>query len=241
MPEPGGRAPGAGIRRDPGNKLSMESMEPGVPGHGPGHRDPDQHGHGGDDGHDGERGDGHDGGHDDGRQGGGGQGGGGQDSGRHETELERADRNYGELLQELRVTQMGVQILFAFLLGLAFTARFPRTDTFERVTYVVTLLLAVTAAALLTAPAALHRMLFRRRAKKKIVDVSSRLAAYGLIVLALALTGSVLLVVGFVLGRPEGITAGSATLVLFTGLWAVLPWRIRRSSGPDGTGTRRRT
>lgn len=216
----------------------MDSMEPGVPGHGPDHRGPDQHGHGGDDGHGG----GHDGRHDDGRHSEGhGRQGGGQDSGRHETELERADRNYGELLQELRVTQMGVQILFAFLLGLAFTARFPRTDTFERVTYVVTLLLAVTAAALLTAPAALHRMLFRRRAKKKIVDVSSRLAAYGLVVLALALTGSVLLVVGFVLGRPEGITAGSATLVLFTGLWAVLPWRIRRSSGPDGTGTRRRT
>lgn len=147
--------------------------------------------------------------------------------GRRETSMERADRNYGELLQELRVTQMGVQILFAFLLGLAFTPRFPDLDAFQRNTYIVTLLLSVTAAALLTAPAALHRVLFRQHAKKQIVDVSSRLAAAGLVVLAMALTGSVLLVVDVVLGRAQGVTAAAAGLLVFTGLWAVLPWRVR--------------
>lgn len=71
---------------------------------------------------------------------------------RNETPLERADRNFGELLQELRVIQTGVQFLFAFLLTLAFTSRFPELDTVQRTTYVTTLLLTVIAAALFTAP-----------------------------------------------------------------------------------------
>jgi Family of unknown function (DUF6328) len=154
--------------------------------------------------------------------------------GRHETPQERDDRNFAELLQELRVTQTGVQILFAFLLGLAFTQRFPSLDSFQRGTYVVTLLLTVAAAALFTAPAALHRMLFRRHAKRRIVDVSARFAAVGLAVLALALTGSVLLVVDVVLGRAQGIAAGAGAAALFTVLWLALPLALRSGSRPPG-------
>ncbi|GAA2920421.1 hypothetical protein GCM10011428_41090 [Streptomyces violaceus] len=127
---------------------------------------------------------------------------------RGETPLQRADRNFVELLQELRVTQTGVQILFAFLLSLAFTSRFSSLDTAQRVTYVSTLLLAVLAAALFTAPAALHRSLFQQGAKPRIVQVSSRLATTGLIVLVFAFSGSVLLVVDVTTGRAGGIAAG---------------------------------
>ncbi|MER6996014.1 DUF6328 family protein [Streptomyces sp. NPDC000410] len=150
---------------------------------------------------------------------------------RDETPAERADRNFAELLQELRVIQTGVQILFAFLLTLAFTAGFPSLDSFQRGTYVTTLMLAMLSAALFMAPAALHRGLFRRGAKKEIVSVSSRLAAIGMGVLALALTGSVLLVVDVVHGTPEGIIAAAATLLTCTGLWAVLPWAVGRRPG----------
>ncbi|MEV0095459.1 DUF6328 family protein [Streptomyces sp. NPDC050738] len=151
---------------------------------------------------------------------------------RNETRLERADRNFGELLQELRVVQTGVQFLFAFLLTLAFTSRFPSLDTFERGTYVTTLLLTVVAAGLFTAPAALHRYLFGQGAKEQIVAVSSRLAGAGMVALALALTGSVLLVVDVVHGLPEGIAAGVGTLLACGGLWALLPWLVgRRLSG----------
>ncbi|MEU2564575.1 DUF6328 family protein [Streptomyces longispororuber] len=150
---------------------------------------------------------------------------------RNETPLERADRNFGELLQELRVTQTGVQILFAFLLTLAFTPRFPSLDSVQRHTYVVTLLLAVLAAALFTAPAAVHRTLFQRGAKPLIVRVSSKLAAVGLGVLVLALTGSVLLVVDVAAGRTEGVIAGVATFLVCTGLWGVLPRAIGRANG----------
>ncbi|WP_338675105.1 DUF6328 family protein [Streptomyces sp. SCSIO 30461] len=147
---------------------------------------------------------------------------------RDETETERADRNFAELLQELRVIQTGVQILFAFLLTLAFTARFPSLDSFQRGTYVTTLMLAVVAAALFTAPAAVHRGLFRRGAKKEIVSVSSRLAGMGLAVLTLALTSAVLLVVDVVHGTPEGVTAAAATLFVCVMLWGVLPLGMAR-------------
>ncbi|MGW7366523.1 DUF6328 family protein [Streptomyces sp. NPDC054841] len=145
---------------------------------------------------------------------------------RDETETEQADRNFVELLQELRVIQTGVQILFAFLLTLAFTARFPSLNSFQRGTYVTTLMLAVVAAALFTAPAALHRGLFRRGAKREIVDISSRLAGIGMAVLALALTSAVLLVVDVVHGTPEGVIAAAATLLVCAGLWGLLPWLV---------------
>ncbi|KND42175.1 MULTISPECIES: DUF6328 family protein [Streptomyces] len=154
---------------------------------------------------------------------------------RNETPLERADRNFSELLQELRVTQTGVQILFAFLLTLAFTPRFSDLDTFQRVTYVTTLLLAVLAATLFTAPAALHRSLFQQNAKPAIVRVSSRLATAGLIVLMPAFTGSVLLVVDVTLSRTAGIAAGSGTLLACLLLWGLLPKLVGRASGRDTT------
>ncbi|MEU0842488.1 DUF6328 family protein [Streptomyces sp. NPDC005962] len=146
---------------------------------------------------------------------------------RHETALERDDRNFAELLQELRVTQTGVQILFAFLLTLAFTNRFGSLDEIQRGTYVATLLLAMVAAALFTAPAALHRALFRRGAKRRVVDISGKLASAGLCVLTMAFTGSVLLVVDVVLGRAPGIAAAAGTFAMCLGLWGVFPRWVR--------------
>jgi uncharacterized protein DUF6328 len=147
---------------------------------------------------------------------------------RRETEKERDDRNFAELLQELRVTQTGVQILFAFLLTLVFTPRFAELDTPQRATYLVTLLLAVTATVLLTTPAALHRALFRRGAKRTIVEVSSRLASLGLVALALSFAGALLLVVDVVAGWAAGIAAAAGGLLLCGGLWGVLPRLLRR-------------
>ncbi|MFH0241094.1 DUF6328 family protein [Streptomyces sp. HK10] len=155
---------------------------------------------------------------------------------RHETPLERADRNFVELLQELRVTQTGVQILFAFLLTLAFTQRFTGLDSVQRGTYVTTLLLACAAAILFTAPAALHRALFRRGAKRLLVDVSSRLAGAGLVLLALALTGAVLLVVDVVLGRAAGVAVAACVLAFCAAVWALLPFGLRRKAAAARRG-----
>ncbi|MGW7068915.1 DUF6328 family protein [Streptomyces sp. NPDC054855] len=152
---------------------------------------------------------------------------------RNETRFERADRNFAEILQELRVTQAGVQILFAFLLTLAFTERFPSLDTVQRSTYVATLLLAVLAAALFTAPAAVHRSLFGQHSKPLIVRVSSRLAGIGLAVLVFAVSGAVLLVVDVAVGRTGGIIASAATFVVCAGLWGLLPLLVRHARDDD--------
>jgi hypothetical protein len=144
-----------------------------------------------------------------------------------ETEAERLDRNFGDLLQELRVAQTGVQILFAFLLTLPFAARFGEVDSFEQVVYVISLLSAAAAAAMIIAPVAYHRALFRRGQKPHLVRSAHRMASGGLAFLLVAMVGSVLLVTDFVLGRTAALIVGPATAVWFIMLWGVLPW-LRR-------------
>ncbi|PYC81576.1 hypothetical protein C7C46_11235 [Streptomyces tateyamensis] len=146
---------------------------------------------------------------------------------RYESAAQRADRNLVELLQELRVIQTGVQIVFAFLLGLAFTSRFPELDAFERDTYITTLLLTVLASAVLATPVAIHRALFHRGYKRRIVKVSSRLTVIGLVILSLALNGAVLLVTDVVLGTAAAAAITATTTALFALLWFVLPWTLR--------------
>jgi len=84
---------------------------------------------------------------------------------RHETEADRLDRKFDELLEELWASQTGTLILFAFLLGVAYTRPFRQADTFVHVVYAATLLLSAVATALLIAPVALHRTLFRHGRK----------------------------------------------------------------------------
>ncbi|MFF2848845.1 DUF6328 family protein [Streptomyces sp. NPDC058001] len=148
-----------------------------------------------------------------------------------ETPAARADRNLLELLQELRVLHTGVQIVFAFLLGAAFTARFPQLDTFQRNTYVVTLLLTVVSSAVLATPVALHRGLFHRGVKIRIVALSAKFAEVGLAFLALALNGAILLLIDVVLGRTAAVIVTACTLAMFTGLWFILPRALRRPPG----------
>ncbi|MFI9366289.1 DUF6328 family protein [Kitasatospora sp. NPDC053057] len=142
----------------------------------------------------------------------------------------RADRRLVELLQELRVLQTGVQIVFAFLLGVAFTPRFAELSDAQQDIYVATLLLAVVAAAVLATPVALHRGLFRHPGKARIVDVSARIAQFGLLLLASALTGAVLLVLDVVLGAPAAVAISAVIALIFAALWFVLPWSVRRAT-----------
>src|SRR5438874_7174410 len=111
---------------------------------------------------------------------------------RDETEEERLDRNLTELLNELRVALPGVQVLFAFLLGVPFTQRFSELASYQEDVYYATLMCAAAATAFLIAPSAHHRVLFRQRDKRYIVFLSNRFAIVGLAFLALAMTGVVL-------------------------------------------------
>lgn len=151
---------------------------------------------------------------------------------RHETKLERDDRHLSELLQELRVALPGVQVLFAFLLTVPFTERFVSLSGFEKRVYFVTLLSTALATALLVAPTANHRLLFRKREKAYIVAVANRLAIAGLALLALSMCSVVLLVTGVVFGtRPAVITTAFAAAIL-TVLWFVVPM-VRRARLED--------
>jgi len=146
---------------------------------------------------------------------------------RNETEAQRLDRNYGELLQELRVAQTGVQILFAFLLSIAFAQRFAAISEFQRDVYIATLVCAAVAAALFIAPVAVHRVFFGLHRKDELVRFTGRLAVSGLAFLALAMLGALLLIVDVVLGAVAAAVMTSAVAVLFALLWYVLPMRWR--------------
>jgi hypothetical protein len=154
---------------------------------------------------------------------------------RGETPLQRADRAYGEILQEVRVAQTGVQILFAFLLALAFQARFSSTTTFQRHVYVVTLMLSAGATALLIGPAAFHRVVYRRRLKQHLVQAANRLALCGMVMLLLSLVSAVLLIMDVVLGLVPAIVLAAVVLVWFVMWWFVLPLtsRVRHQAAAD--------
>ena len=140
-----------------------------------------------------------------------------------ESEVERWQRNYAELLQELRVAQQGVQILFAFLLTLSFANRFEQGDVFAQVTYMVALLAAAAATALLIAPVAYHRVLFRRGRKPYLVRSAHRMAAAGLGLLVVAVVSAVLLALDNVVSRPVAVVAAAVTGLWFVYFWGVAP------------------
>lgn len=147
---------------------------------------------------------------------------------RPEGPLQRADRNMAELLQELRVAQTGVQILFAFLLTLAFQPRFATITEVQRWTYVATLLLSVLTVALLVAPVAVHRTTFQRGLKIQTVLLGHRLFGAGLATLLITLVGAVFLVLDVVVGGWFAVVGAAMSAVLLVGLWFMLPQQVLR-------------
>ena len=157
---------------------------------------------------------------------------------RQESEAHQLDRNWAELVQELRVIGTGVQILFAFLLSIAFQARFADTTGFQRDDYLVTLMLSGAAAAIFIAPVAIHRLLFRFRVKDEVVNVTNVLALGGLASLSMALIGSILLVSDWVAGSlGAGICTGITAFLLLAG-WFVFPMWLRRRAEAASSSVR---
>lgn len=149
------------------------------------------------------------------------------DYGREESRAHQLDRNWAELVQELRVIGTGIQILFAFLLSIAFQARFGDTDTFQRDVYLATLLASGAAAALFIAPVALHRFLFQFRLKDEIVKLTNWLAIGGLASVAVAMVGAILLVTDWVGGGVFGTASAIVAALVLGGGWFVAPLVLR--------------
>src|SRR3954463_5502028 len=143
---------------------------------------------------------------------------------KNETEKQRWDRNFADLLQELRVAQTGVQILFAFLLTLPFSNGFPKTTAFQKDVYVVALLSAAFATAMIIAPVAFHRALFRQGRKPELVRYAHRMATGGLAFLLISMVSSVLLVTDYILSRPVAFVVTGAAGLWFLAFWVAIPW-----------------
>lgn len=150
-------------------------------------------------------------------------------SGREESEAERLDRNLSELLQELRVALPGVQVLFAFLLAVPFQQNFTKITPFQERVYFATLLLTAAAAVLLISPSAYHRMTFRQQQKDHLIVLSNRLAITGLGLLALAMTGAIMLITDVLFGGAATVVVSALTLLAFATFWYLLPLRRRFS------------
>jgi putative flippase GtrA len=142
---------------------------------------------------------------------------------RDESEFQRDDRNLAELLQELRVAGLGVQVLFGFLLSLPFTMRFTLLSHAQRQLYLASLVLAALSTALLLAPVAYHRLVFRQQQKERLIRAANVMAICGLVSVGLAISAAVLLVTGFVDRGLPAVLVTALIVCLFGGLWFVLP------------------
>ena len=157
-----------------------------------------------------------------------------EDDGRDETETERLDRNWNEMLQELRVTQTGTQILTGFLLTLAFQPRFADLDPFQVDVYLCLVVLASIATVLGLAPVSLHRALFRKRAKPQIVRVADVLLKSTLVCVALLVCGVAVLIFDVVIGGAAGVIAGTLAALLIVVVWLVVPFGAHPKRGASG-------
>ena len=149
------------------------------------------------------------------------------DDGRSETMTERLDRNWDEILQELRVIQTGTQILTGFLLAAVFQSRFSDLDDYQKGVYASLVVVTILTTVMGLAPVSLHRILFRQHAKATIVGATDRFLQVTMAGVAITLAGTAMLIFDFVFGRAGGIVAGVGVLLVVTLLWVVVPRRLR--------------
>ena len=137
------------------------------------------------------------------------------------------NRNWTELIQELRSTQTGVQVLTGFLLTVPFSDRFDTLDDVQRTAYLLVLSGAVAATAAILSPVAYHRILFRRGRRPWLVTTANKVARAGLVLVALTTCGVVFLTFDLAIGRTGGVVASLVALVGYLVLWVGIPLRAR--------------
>jgi len=150
------------------------------------------------------------------------------DSNRDETVAERYDRNWLDLIQELRVAQTGIQVLAGLLLTVPFSYRFGDIASHDRVLFLVSFALAVLTIGLMIAPVTMHRFLFGRNQKDVLVRVGHRIANFGLAALGLTLVAVTALIFSVVVSALAGAIAGAVVLVFYALVWVALPMSLLR-------------
>ena len=155
-----------------------------------------------------------------------------------ESNKERVDRELVELLNEVRVAIPGAQVLLAFLLGIAFTERFPSLTSLQRGVYFATLLLVAASIALLIAPTAYHRANFREGGKERLLQTATKMVLASLGLLLASVTGAVFLVTDLLYGLGPSLVVGGLTAAWFLWFWFVFPVADRGSHADDDGGER---
>jgi hypothetical protein len=143
-----------------------------------------------------------------------------------ENEYERKARELGELLQELRVMLPGVQVLFAFLLTVPFSARFGYLTPVQQAVFFGTLLCTALSAGLLLAPSAHHRLLWRQQAREHRLRVANRLAIAGMVLLVVTMVGVMFVITDLLVGSAAAV-ATAAVSGFFLYVWFLIPLRYR--------------
>ncbi|MFE1881651.1 DUF6328 family protein [Streptomyces diastatochromogenes] len=155
-------------------------------------------------------------------------------TGRDESEEERADRMWGELIQEVRVAQTGVQILFGFLLTVVFQPKFARLPDADQVIYIVTVVLGACATGALIGPVSLHRLVAGRRVKPQAVRLAARMTFVGLVLLLATMASSLLLILRVATQDAYVPWLVAAVVVWYLVCWYALPlWARHRHTGSD--------
>ena len=139
----------------------------------------------------------------------------------------KINRNWTELIQELRSTQTGVQVLTGFLLTVPFSSRFASLDDVQRTAYLLVLSGAVSATAAILSPIAYHRILFRRGRRPWLVEKANQVARVGLVLVALTTCGVVFLTFDLAIGRTGGVVASMVAFLGYLVLWVGIPLRAR--------------
>lgn len=156
--------------------------------------------------------------------------GGDPDRNENENKKERVDRELGELLEEVRVAIPGAEVLFAFLLGVAFTERFTELNSMQRGVYFAVLLMVAAGIALLVAPTAYHRITFREGGKQELLFAATRMVLTSLVLLLLSVTGVVFLVADLLYGTTGAALAAGLVASWFLWFWFAFPL-LRRARG----------
>lgn len=150
------------------------------------------------------------------------------DAVRNETPTERLDRNWADILQELRSVLTGTQLISGFLLAAAFAPRFTELDAYELGLYLTLVALAALATVIGLAPVILHRMLYGRRQKDRLVRTANRILFVLLGVVSLLAVGVAGLIFDVAVSREAGFIAIGATLLAVIAVWVVVPVMARR-------------
>lgn len=148
---------------------------------------------------------------------------------RRETESERLDRNWADVLQELRVVQAGTQILTAFLLAIAFQPRFTELDQFQLLLYLTLVSVSIITTVLSLLPVSTHRIMFGHLLKKATVAIGDRMLRAVLVGVSLSMIGTAMLIFDFVISREAGIVAAVAVAVIVVAFGFLIPLAVRKS------------